>query len=105
MDSTPAVSPPIIEPRPLAPVAVAGAAAGDEEGSEEEATDTPRTKAATRKWTDDEDALLQNAVKAHDGRNWKAISETLPDRSEVIAPFTKKENACRKCEKCEEKRN
>lgn len=90
MESTPAASPQISEPRPLAPVAVAGAAAGNEEGSEEEATDTPRTKAATRKWTDDEDALLQIAVKAHDGRNWKAISETLPDRSEVKVPFTKR---------------
>jgi len=82
MEATAAASPPTSEPRPLAPAAVA-AAGGGEAGSDEEAADTPRTKAATRKWTDDEDALLQNAVKAHEGRNWKAISETLPDRSEV----------------------
>jgi len=44
---------------------------------------TPRTKSVTRKWSDDEDLLLQNAVKVYDGKNWKAISEALPDRSEV----------------------
>mmetsp|Transcript_38298 Transcript_38298/g.49519 ORF Transcript_38298/g.49519 Transcript_38298/m.49519 type:complete len:960 (-) Transcript_38298:297-3176(-) len=44
---------------------------------------TSKQKAATRKWTAIEDGLLQEAVKAHDGKNWKAISEFLPDRSEV----------------------
>jgi hypothetical protein len=44
---------------------------------------TSRTKAVTRKWTEAEDELLQLAVHLHDGKNWKAISEALPDRSEV----------------------
>lgn len=47
---------------------------------------TPRGKAPTRKWTDDEDILLQQAVRAQDGKNWKAISIALPDRSEVSTP-------------------
>lgn len=46
-------------------------------------TPTPRLKAQTRKWTDDEDELLQKAVIEQDGKNWKAISISLPDRSEV----------------------
>jgi len=46
-------------------------------------TPTPRLKAQTRKWTADEDELLQKAVIEQDGKNWKAISISLPDRSEV----------------------
>lgn len=47
-----------------------------------------RSKAATRKWTDDEDELLQKAVLAQDGKNWKAISTALLDRSEVFSRRT-----------------
>ena len=46
-------------------------------------TPTSRGKTPTRKWTTEEDALLQNAVRDHDGKSWKKISEALPNRSEV----------------------
>ena len=47
-------------------------------------TPTSRGKTPTRKWTEEEDILLQNAVRDHDGKSWKKISEALPNRSEVL---------------------
>lgn len=34
-------------------------------------------------WTPDEDDLLRNAVELYGGRNWKRISEKIPDRTDV----------------------
>ena len=50
---------------------------------------TPRANATQpKKWSEFEDSLLQTAVKHYDGKNWKAISEALPDRSEVKLTYT-----------------
>ena len=34
-------------------------------------------------WTEEEDAILSEAVKQHKGRNWKKIAESLPGRTDV----------------------
>lgn len=48
----------------------------------------PSATAGTRKrsvmWSEEQDAVLIDAVKKHDGRNWKAISESVGgDRSHI----------------------
>lgn len=50
------------------------------------AVDTPSSpfKSASRgNWTAEEDELLRLAVEYYKGRNWKKISEHIPDRTDV----------------------
>ena len=56
-------------------------------------------KAPPRKWTDQEDRMLSEAVKAHGAKNWKHISQFVQDRNhtqclqrwgKVLAPNLKK---------------
>jgi uncharacterized protein (DUF2237 family) len=37
----------------------------------------------TRKWTEDEDSKLKDAVQTHGGKNWAAFSELLPGRTRL----------------------
>ncbi|KAL5181887.1 Transcription factor MYB3R-5 [Glycine soja] len=41
------------------------------------------TKARARRWTEEEDKLLSEKVKKHNGRNWKKIAAYLPGRTDV----------------------
>jgi hypothetical protein len=41
-----------------------------------------RENGRTGKWTEDEDLLLKDAVQAHGGKNWAAISALVPGRTE-----------------------
>ena len=43
---------------------------------------TPKTN-LSRRWTQEEDAVLTTAVKLHDGQNWKVIAEMVPGRDHV----------------------
>ena len=42
-----------------------------------------RPRAQARQWSKAEDELLRKGVEAHGGRNWKAISSYVPNRSSV----------------------
>ncbi|TKY70919.1 Myb-related protein 3R-1 [Spatholobus suberectus] len=42
-----------------------------------------RIKAQARRWTEEEDNLLIEKVKKHNGRNWKKIAAYLPGRTDV----------------------
>ena len=72
-----------------------GFAAGDDEDDEEFGGDlgddldedaagsAPRRKSEKAKWTDNEDAMLRQAVQMHEGKNWKAIAYHLKGKTEV----------------------
>ncbi|XP_020217686.1 myb-related protein B isoform X2 [Cajanus cajan] len=48
-----------------------------------ESTPSARKKAQSRRWTAEEDNLLIDTVKKHNGRNWKKIAAYLPGRTDV----------------------
>ena len=44
---------------------------------------TPMKSTSRGNWTADEDELLRSAVQQYGGRNWKKISDQIPDRTDV----------------------
>jgi hypothetical protein len=44
---------------------------------------TPMKSSSRGNWTAEEDELLRNAVQQYGGRNWKKISDQIPDRTDV----------------------
>ena len=42
-----------------------------------------RKRSQKARWTQDEDKLLRSLVKEHDAKNWKKISESFPERTDV----------------------
>lgn len=46
-------------------------------------SNTPMKSTSRGNWTAEEDELLRNAVQQYGGRNWKKISDQIPDRTDV----------------------
>jgi myb proto-oncogene protein len=42
-----------------------------------------RKRSQKARWTGEEDKLLRSLVKANDAKNWKKISESFPERTDV----------------------
>lgn len=47
------------------------------------ATNSPLKSSSRGNWTTEEDELLRSAVQVYGGRNWKKISDLIPDRTDV----------------------
>jgi hypothetical protein len=52
-------------------------------GEGESAISTPMKSSSRGNWTAEEDELLRSAVHQYGGRNWKKISDQIPDRTDV----------------------
>ena len=44
---------------------------------------TPMKSSSRGNWTAEEDELLRSAVQQYGGRNWKKISDQIPERTDV----------------------